>query len=136
MKNADNFTARLFIDQVTKLPLMVTYQGPQPRMMTNNMTAGAPPSGGGGHVVTRAGGTEEERKKAMEEAEKQIREMQRQPPAMADFAIYFEEWREVEGVKFPFKMRRAMAGTTTEEWTINKVKVNPKVDPKRFAGES
>ena len=136
VKNADNFTARLFIDQVTNLPLMVTYQGPQPRMMTSNMSGGALPGGGGGHVVTSAGGTEEERKKAMEAAEKQIREMQQQPPAMADYAIYFEEWREVEGVKFPFKMRRAMAGTTTEEWTINKVKVNPKVDPKRFAGES
>ena len=30
----------------------------------------------------------------------------------------------------------AMAGTTTEEWTVHKVKVNPKIDPKRFAGES
>jgi hypothetical protein len=135
VKNADNFTARLFIDEVTNLPLMVTYQGPQPRMMTSSMSAGAPPSGGG-HVVTRAAGTEEERKKAIEDAQKQIREMEKQPPAMVDFAIYFEEWREVEGVKFPFKMRRAMDGTTTEEWTINKVKVNPKVDPKRFAGES
>jgi hypothetical protein len=55
---------------------------------------------------------------------------------LVDYALYFEEWRDVDGVKFPFKLRRAMAGTTTEEWTVNKVKVNPKVDPKRFAGES
>jgi hypothetical protein len=33
-------------------------------------------------------------------------------------------------------MRRAMAGTTTEEWTVNKVKVNPKVDAKRFVPQS
>ena len=52
---------------------------------------------------------------------------------MVDFALFFEEWREVEGIKFPHKMRRAMAGATTEEWTVNKVKVNPKIDPKRFA---
>ena len=137
VKNADNFTARLFIDQSTNLPLMVTYQGPQPRMMTAGGPApAAGASGGGGHVVRQSGGSEEDRKKAVEEAEKQLRELQRQQPTLADFAIYFEEWREVDGVKFPFKMRRAMAGTTTEEWTINKVKVNPKVDPKRFAGES
>ena len=36
--------------------------------------------------------------------------------------------------KFPHKMRRAMGGATTEEWTVNKVKVNPKIDPKKFEG--
>ena len=28
--------------------------------------------------------------------------------------------------------RRAIGGTTSEEWTINKVKVNAKIDPKKF----
>ena len=31
-RNADGFSARLFIDRESHLPLMVTYQGPQPRM--------------------------------------------------------------------------------------------------------
>lgn len=137
VKNADNFTARLFIDQQTHLPLMVTYQAPQPRMMTAGGATRAVTAGGGGHVVTQtAGATEEERKKAQAEAEKQIQEVQKQPVVLADYQIYFEDWREADGIKFPFKMRRAMAGTTTEEWTVTKVKVNPKVDPKRFAGES
>ena len=140
VKNADNFSARLFIDAQTNLPLMVTYQGPKPRMLT----AGGPRPGGqiagGAHVATQSSSsqpmTEEERKKAMADAEKQIREMQQQPPEMADYTIFFEEWRDAGGVKFPFKIRRAMDGTTTEEWSVNKVKVNPKVDPKRFAGQS
>ena len=34
VKNADNFAARLFIDEQTHLPLMVTYKAAQPRMMT------------------------------------------------------------------------------------------------------
>jgi hypothetical protein len=29
-------------------------------------------------------------------------------------------------------LQRAMAGTTTEEWTIDKVKMNPKIDAKKF----
>ena len=119
---------------------MVTYQGPKPRMLT----AGGPRPGGqiagGAHVATQSSSsqpmTEEERKKAMADAEKQIREMRQQPPEMADYTIFFEEWRDAGGVKFPFKIRRAMDGTTTEEWSVNKVKVNPKVDPKRFAGQS
>jgi hypothetical protein len=62
--------------------------------------------------------------------------MQRQPPVMVDYTVFFDEWRDADGVKFPFKMRRAMGSETTEEWTVSKIKVNPKIDPKRFAGES
>ena len=138
VRNGDNFSARLFIDEQTNLPLMVTYKGPQPRMMT----AGGPGAlqqtaqgSGGGHVMTRnlSDMSDEERKKALSEAEKQIQDMAKQAPVMVDFTIYFEEWREAEGVKFPFRIRRASGGTTSEEWTVNKIKVNPKVDPKRFA---
>jgi len=139
VKNADNFTARLFIDQQTNLPLMVTYKAAQPRVLG----AGGPglqvSTGGGGHVVRATESrepTDEDRKKAREEAEKQIQELQKQPPVLADYVIYFEDWRDAEGVKFPFRMRRATEGTTTEEWTVTRIKVNPKVDPKRFAGES
>jgi len=55
---------------------------------------------------------------------------------MADYTVFFDEWREADGVRFPFKMRRAMGSETTEEWTVSKVKVNPKIDPKRFVGDS
>ena len=30
--------------------------------------------------------------------------------------------------------RRATGGDTNEEWTVNKVKINPKIDPKKFEG--
>jgi hypothetical protein len=136
VKSADNFAARLFIDEQTHLPLMVTYKGPQPRMMTQGF--GTPPAGAAGsHMVTLSPSmTEEERKKAQADIAKQVQEMQRQPAPMVDYTVFFDEWREADGVKFPFKMRRAMGSETTEEWTVSKVKVNPKIDPKRFAGES
>jgi hypothetical protein len=137
--SADNFAARLFIDEQTHLPLMVTYKGPQPRMMSAGGGARqvTPAGGGGGHTVTMSASmTEEERKKAQAEMEKQVQEMQKQPPAMVDYTVFFDEWRDADGVKFPFKMRRAMGSETTEEWTVSKVKVNPKIDPKRFAGDS
>ena len=111
VKSADNFAARLFIDEQTHLPLMVTYKGPQPRMMTRNVGEPA-------------------------DVAKQVQEMQKQPPVTVDYTVFFDDWRDADGVKFPFKMRRAMGSETTEEWTVSKVKVNPKIDPKRFAGES
>ena len=48
----------------------------------------------------------------------------------------FEDWRDADGVRFPFKMRRAAEGNTTEEWTVSKIKVNPRIDPRKFAVES
>jgi hypothetical protein len=138
VKDTEGFTARLFIDRETRLPLMVTYQGPQPRMITT----GGPPRRGAAAGAGQAGGetpprrelTEEERKKAAEEAEKQIEAIGTQPPAMVEFTLFFDDWRDVGGIKFPHKLRRASAGATNEEWTVNKVKVNPKIDPKKFDG--
>jgi hypothetical protein len=139
VRNADNFAARLFIDEQTHLPLMVTYKAAQPRMMSQSNTGGrqVTPMGGGGHTVTMtAGMSDEDKKKAQAEMEKQIQEIQRQPPVTVDYTVFFDEWRDADGMKFPFKMRRAMGNETTEEWTVSKIKVNPKVDAKRFAGES
>ena len=137
VKNAESFSARLFIDQQTHLPLMVTYKAAQPRMMTQG--AGGQPvvSGGGAHTVTMSASmSDEEKKKAQADMEKQVRELSRQPAPMVDYTVFFDEWRDADGVKFPFKMRRAMGSETTEEWTVSKIKVNPKIDPRRFAGES
>ena len=117
VKDADGFAARLFIDQVSHLPLMVTYQGRQGRVMTSRVPGGA----GAPQVMTRAAG----------EAGAQMA----QESPLVEFSYFFEDWREADGINFPHKIRRASAGETNEEWTINKVKVNPKIDPKTFAGE-
>lgn len=136
-KNADGFAARLFIDQQTQLPLMLTYQGPQPRMIT----MGGPGGAAGGRQGAPAGGqtrqmTDEERTKMREDMQKRMADLEKDPPKMVEYTIYFDDWREVDGVKFPHSMRRASGGTTSEEWTITKVKVNPKIDAKKFAIES
>ena len=115
VKSTDAFAARLFIDEESHLPLMVTYRAPLPRIVTRT-------NGGDGGAPA--------------DLEKELKTAAAQPPEMGDYTIYFEEWRDVEGVKFPFKMRRAVSGTTNEEWTVNKVKVNPKIDPKKFNGDS
>jgi hypothetical protein len=121
VKNADGFAARLFVDEQTKLPLMVTYQAAQPRVMTQTMSA----PGGHGTATTTA--------RSAADMQKQAQDLQNQPPAMADYTLYFEDWQSVDGVKFPFKMRRATGGNTTEEWSVAKVRVNPKIDAKKFA---
>ena len=139
VKDADGFAARLFIDQNNYLPLMVSYQGRAPRVMTSGgpMVTHAAGGAAASQQVTRTSKemTEEERKKLAADTEKQIAQVMQQSP-MVDISIFFEDWREVDGLQFPHVMRRASAGTTNEEWTISKVRVNPKIDAKKFAVET
>ena len=131
VKNGDGFAARLFIDQQTNLPLMVTYQGPQRRVMTSGTRAS-----GGGTVVQRTPtgpASEEQRGKEQHDIDTQLEEIRKQAPVMVDYTLFFEDWRPVDGVQFPHKIRRAAEGSTTEEWTVGTVRINPKIDPKRFA---
>lgn len=132
VKDGDGFEARLFIDQNNHLPLMVTYKGRQPRMVTSRMPAG---SGGGAAPGAQTRPlSDDERKKLQEDAEARIkRELADQP--LVEFSMFFDDWREVDGIQFPHLMRRGSAGETTEEWTINKVKVNPRIEAKKFAVE-
>lgn len=132
VKDTDGFTARLFIDQNNFLPLMVTYKGRQPRMMTSGGPAGAPLQQAGSTSPAGAHATRDERKKLPQDAAKQIQQTLQEQPEV-DFSMFFDDWREVDGIRFPHVMRRAVAGTTNEEWTISKVKVNPKIDAKKFA---
>ncbi len=108
-KNADGFAARLFVDQQSHLPLMVTYKAPPRQIMTAQR--GASP----------------------EEARRQIEQMRSQPPAPVEYTLFFDDWRTVDGVRFPHSIRRAMGPETTEEWTVTRVKINPAIDAKKFA---
>jgi hypothetical protein len=137
VKDGDGFTARLFIDENSKLPLMVTYQGRQRQVMTSS---GAP---GAARVASSSGGeqrqtrtlTEEEARKLREQTDKNIADMKTiaaQPAPTVEYSLFFEDWREIDGINFPHVMRRAAKGTTDEEWTVTKVKVNAKLDARKF----
>jgi hypothetical protein len=130
VKDGDGFEARLFIDQNNYLPLMVTYKGRQPRMVTSRVPAGGGAAAPQATTQTRHL-TDEERKKLQEDTEARIKqEMADQP--LVEFSLFFDDWREVDGLQFPHVMRRGAGGETNEEWTINTVKVNPRLDAKKF----
>lgn len=38
----------------------------------------------------------------------------------------------MNGMQFPFRLRRALGPDTTEETTFDGFKINPKIDPKKF----
>ena len=46
--------------------------------------------------------------------------------------LYFADYRDVDGLKLPFRIRRAAGTDTTEETTFDRYRINAKVDPRRF----
>ena len=49
-----------------------------------------------------------------------------------DYRMYYADYRDVSGIKWPFRIRRAVAGDTIEETTFDRVSVNVRIDPRKF----
>lgn len=103
-KGPNNFTLRLFISRDTHLPLMVTWTQPQPQRGARG-AAGAPGAAGARGAAGAA------------------------PP---ENRLYFADYRAVDGLQLPFRLRRAVGADTIEETTFDRFRVNGKIDPKRF----
>ena len=54
------------------------------------------------------------------------------PGGPPETRLYFADYRDVDGIQFPFRIRRAVGTDTVEETTFDRFKVNGKIDPKRF----
>ena len=50
----------------------------------------------------------------------------------AEYRIYYGDFRNVNRVKWPFRIRRAIGGVTVEETTFDQVRFNVKIDPRKF----
>jgi len=53
-------------------------------------------------------------------------------PAPAEQRMYFADYREVDGLKLPFRIRRAAGADTVEETTFDRIRINAKIDPRKF----
>jgi len=46
--------------------------------------------------------------------------------------IYFADYRDVDGMKWPFRLRRALGADTVEETIFDRFRINARIDPKKF----
>ena len=53
-------------------------------------------------------------------------------PAPPENRLYFADYRESTGCKWPFRLRRAVGPDTVEETTFDRFRINTKIDPKKF----
>lgn len=102
VKGPADFSARLFVDTQTHLPLMLSWVGPSiPSPPLAPQTSPSPTAS-----AQQAG-----------------------PP---ENRIYYADYREVDGLRLPFRIRRAVGADTIEETTFDRFRINAKIDPKKF----
>jgi hypothetical protein len=124
VKGPGNFAGRFFINSQTHLPIMLTWQAPQgPPPGGRGPVAGGPPPppppGGAGAPAPGAAGPG-----AAAGAPP--------PPAMVEQRMFFADYRNVDGLQLPFRIRRAAGADTTEETTFDRFRINAKIDPRKF----
>lgn len=51
---------------------------------------------------------------------------------VVEHRLYYADYRDVDGMQFPFQLRRAVAGVTMEETVFDRFRINAKIDPRKF----
>jgi hypothetical protein len=138
------FAARLFVDGRTHLPLLVSWMAKEPVSLNTGgavtMTPGASGvtsrtfvAGGGGTVATQGGqqSTPEERERMIKQMQDRLKEAQANAK-MVEYRLYYGDFQKVDGVNLPFHLQRSIDGNLVEDLTFEKIKINPKIDPKKF----
>ncbi len=152
-KGPNNVTFRVFINKDTHLPIMVSWTPPPPPGRGAGPGRGAMPGQG---AMPAPGGAPGPGRGAMPPGAPPAGPPSSAGPAAAapssgtpaagapapgarpgpttpvEHRLYFADYRDVEGMQFPFRLRRAVGADTIEETTFDRYKVNPKIDPKKF----
>ena len=136
VKGGGNFAARFFIDSKTHLPLMLSWTTPPnlvPVVAGQKPPANLPP----GSVtfetpVPPPDSATPEQKKQFETDALAARKKAMASTRPTENRIYYADYRDVDGLKLPFRIRRAVGATTVEETLFDRYRINTKVDPRRF----
>ncbi|HEX2269712.1 MAG TPA: hypothetical protein VHH35_09265, partial [Pyrinomonadaceae bacterium] len=115
----DGFSVRLFFDKKTHLPLLLSYRGPRPFVLTM-----ARPGGGNASA--------EDLKKAREEAEKKLSAEAPAVPEEVDFFIRLTDHKKVDGVMLPHKFTFLTESEVSEEFEVSKYRINPPFKADKF----
>jgi hypothetical protein len=133
VKGPNNFTARLFVQAETGLPIMLSWQAPGPGMGPGGPPPGAGgPRPGAGGPPPAAGGAPAAAAAPPAGAAGPPAGGGGPPKPAPEQRMFFADYKDVDGLKLPHRIRRAAGSETTEETTFDRFRINAKVDPRRF----
>jgi hypothetical protein len=128
VKGPDGFVARLFVDMKTHLPLMLSWMDKEPMRMTIGPGGAVASAHGlpGAHQPTppQVSTDAREIERTMKEAEANRRTV--------EYRIFYADYKAFDGVRMPTRIQRMVDGQAFEELSLEKIKVNPKLDAKKF----
>ena len=114
-KGEGSFAAKLFLDQKSHQPLMLSYRGVSPQIRVQTQTVQRGDGGGRGSADGHG-------------------DAAALPPAdLVDITMFLDDYQPADGVMLPHHVARAVDGKTIEEWTFTSVKTNPSFKPDTFA---
>jgi hypothetical protein len=125
-----NFRARLYLDRRTHRPLLLSFRG---RKISEVIRAMANVPGGPQEPepdVSKLPPAEQERvrreRQALREAwRKQFREAAAKAPEV-ERRLVVGDYKNVGGLNFPHRLARVEDGEVFEEWSITRIKINPR----------
>jgi hypothetical protein len=132
-----NFSARFVVQRETHLPVMLMWQLPATNVLLKVPGQPAPAAVPPGALIVEApappasSASQEER----DQYAATIANLRRQALSQAkpvEHRMYYADFRDVDGLKLPFRIRRAVAGETIEETTFDRIRINAKIDPRKF----
>jgi hypothetical protein len=132
-----NFSARFVVQRETHLPVMLMWQLPATNVVFRIAGQPAPGPVPPGAVVADAPAppastaSQQERDQYAAVMSNLRREALSQAKPV-EYRIYYADFRDVDGLKLPFRVRRAVAGETIEETTFDRIRINAKIDPRKF----
>jgi len=126
-----DFAAKLYIDRQSHLPVMLTWMAKEPLVRSTAMRAGGP--AGAGPMIFQSGQAippDQQGQPAKDfEADMKKAEANRR---LVEFRMAYGDYKVVSGVKWPTRLRRSVDGKATDEMSLEKITINPKIDPKKF----
>ena len=136
-RGPDAFVLKLFVNSETHLPIMVSWTVPATSAVLAAPGKPAPGNLAPGTIVVdvpappQASAPKEEQ----ERYAKDVMELRRKALAgrLVEHRLYYADYRDIgNGLKFPFRLRRAVAGETIEETNFDGFSINKRIDPRRF----
>jgi len=128
IKSAEGFAARLFLDQQTHLPLMISFSTKISVIAFRQFQGPAQEPKGG--LVTRAQvpASNDQLKgnppPGVRLAQPELRQVQ--------IELRFSDYRAVEGLLLPHRIHQRTGEDLTEEWQMKKYQLNPLLKPEKF----
>jgi hypothetical protein len=137
VKGPGTFLAKLFVNSDTHLPIMLSWMVPATNAIVLVPGQPAPENPPPGAIVVQAPAPPSAGapKAEQEQYAKDVQDLRRKALAgkMVEQRLYYADYRDVgNGIRFPFRLRRATAGETVEETNFDGFQINRRIDARRF----